>query len=253
MPPQTSVVISTFGRWDLTHCRLSELWAYAPDDTEIVVIDDAHPSHDTEKGVNWWQTANSRHDILYHRNETNLGFGGSMNLGAAMSHGKNIVLLSNDVVCRGDFISEINKHIERNPKSLVGGEIIDWAGGWNEIPVNGHKVIVPYLGGWLLACTREAWMDLGGFDPLYGRFDYEDLDISLTAMSKGYELIPLRLPQILTHLSGQTIGTLHVDRQAKTIENRQKFIDKWSDKLPKIHEMLLKSEVANERIIGERV
>ena len=240
MPFPASVVISSYGRWDLTHCRLAELWAHAPEDTEIIVIDDAHPSHDTERGVSWWQTANMRHEIVFSRNEKNLGFGGSMNLGASLAHGEHIILLSNDVVCRGDFVTEIVKRLRANPKSLVGGQLIDWPAGWNEIPLNGDgkKVVIPYLGGWLIGCTKSAWDELGGFDPLYGRFDFEDMDFSLNALEKGYELIPLHLPQMLTHLSGATISTLQLDRQAMTIANRQKFIEKWSAKLPKIHELL---------------
>ena len=32
-------------------------------------------------------------------------------------------------------------------------------------------MIVPYANGWLLACTRSAWLDIGGFDLAFGKFD----------------------------------------------------------------------------------
>ena len=112
--------------------------------------------------------------------------------------------------------------------------MVDWPAGWNEFSVNGSKIVIPYLGGWLLACTKDAWVDLGGFDPLYGRFDYEDLDISTTALYKGYELVALNLPY-LKHMSGATIATLKVDRMAITTKNKEKYIAKWQDRLLQIH------------------
>ena len=57
--------------------------------------------------------------------------------------------------------------------------------------------------------------------PIIWSFDYEDLDISTTALYKGYELVALNLPY-LKHMSGATIATLKVDRMAITTKNKEK-------------------------------
>jgi GT2 family glycosyltransferase len=92
----------------------------------------------------------------------------------------------------------------------------------------------------LLACTREVWDNLGGFDvETFGKFDYEDIDLSVNALSKGYELLALNFPKhLLRHLSGVTICSLNIDRMKITQGNRLRFIEKWQSKFGEIYNTL---------------
>jgi hypothetical protein len=65
---------------------------------------------------------------------------------------------------------------------------------------------------------------------LYGKFDVEDLDLSTTALSLGYNIVGLNSNKV-QHLSGRTISSLHIDRMAVTQRNRELYLDKWKDKL----------------------
>jgi GT2 family glycosyltransferase len=85
------------------------------------------------------------------------------------------------------------------------------------------------LNGWLLACTKEAWKELGGFDPIFGISDAEDIDISLTALSKGFKLVKLEKSN-LTHMGGMTAGA-DPNRIVRTNENIKKLNDKWTGRL----------------------
>ena len=73
---------------------------------------------------------------------------------------------------------------------------------------------------------------LGGFDPIYGKHDYEDVDISTKALIIGLTLVPLNSP-LIKHLGTQTIGYT-AERLAMTTKNREKYLQKWSDKLLEI-------------------
>ena len=85
--------------------------------------------------------------------------------------------------------------------------------------------IFPYLEGWLLAFTKDAWNEIGGFDPIYAPNDAEDIDFSTTALSKGYKLIPL--PEgLVTHIGSQTLS-YGPEREALTKINIEKFRKKW--------------------------
>ena len=223
----TSIIIPFFNRWDLTHARLYELSQHIPlRDTEIILMDDASTELDCQAGVTWWQK-NSRHNIRYKRNKENLGFGGNCNEGAREATGDVLIFLSNDVIIRGDFLSPlITLLAEENGPALAGVQLVDWAGGWNEIPRNGGISIVPYLAGWLLACTRTTWDLLGGFDPRFGLFDYEDMDLCTTAHLLGIPLVVLKT-SYLYHLSGVTIQGLAMDRYSQTMKNKEIYHRKW--------------------------
>jgi GT2 family glycosyltransferase len=131
----------------------------------------------------------------------------------------------------GDFITDIVDLIGKDNKMLIGGRIVDWAGGWNEFDVDGKHYVIPYAEGWLLGCTKLGWKGLGGFDIKYGRFDYEDLDLSTKALSLGYNIVGLNSNK-LKHLGSQTISKLNIDRQSITEHNRKVFIDKWISFIP---------------------
>ena len=223
----TSIIIPYFNRFDLTHARLYELTTHVPlENVEIVLMDDASTELDCQTGVTWWQKS-SRHTIRYKRNKENLGFGGNCNEGAKIATGDILVFLSNDVIIHGDFLSPLIQLLaEVNGPALAGVQLVDWAGGWNEIPYNGGISIVPYLAGWLLACTKTTWGQLGGFDPRFGLFDFEDMDVSTTAHLLGIPLVVLKTPY-LQHISGATIQGLAIDRYSQTMKNKDIYHQKW--------------------------
>jgi GT2 family glycosyltransferase len=237
-----SVVIPSYNHWNLAHSRMLELYKYLPDGNEIILVNDASTEDDVSSGSAWWQKHSARHVVRYHENETNLGFIGSMNNGAeiALRHNADvIVLLSNDVVISGDVFTEVCNVIEQyHGKVLIGNEKINYAAGWNEVPdENGNTVIVPWLNGWFLACSADAWKAMGGFDPRYGVSDFEDVDISLTAISLGYNLVALNSTK-LKHLVAQSFG-YNEKRLERTKHNKELFIQKWQPQLSNLHDKLI--------------
>ena len=232
-----SIIIPYYGKWELTHARLLDLYRYAPDNCEVVLINDASSQSDCETGAGWWQKNSKKHTIRYYKNRENLGFGGSHNMGARLAKGDIFIFLSNDVIMSGDVITPIERILTSNPKTLACGKIIYWAAGWNEFVVNGKGFVIPYAEGWLLATTRDGWKELGGFDPRYGKYDYEDVDLSMTALDLGYDISATTNPPV-KHLGGATVSTVTKDRQAHTIANRQVFIEKWQDRFEDIFQKL---------------
>jgi len=216
-----SVIIPFLNNWQLTHQRLMEIHKFLPDDVEVILINDASTEPDCDGGVGFWQSAEIRHKIRYIKNKRNLGFGGSMNRGAKAAKGEILVFLSNDVVMTGNFIGQIKDEIKNDANILIGGRVLYWDTGWNLF----GNTIFPYAEGWLLACTIEVWDNLGGFDPRYGISDYEDVDLSTTAIQKGYRLVGLNNPH-LNHLAGQT-AKYNEERLARTHKNKEIFYDKW--------------------------
>lgn len=233
--PKVSVIIPMYNRWDLVHNRLMELRTYLPIslDCEIVVVDDCSPELDCITGLSWWKSNNvALHPIVTYRNKENLGFGRTCNNGSKLAKGDILVFLSSDVIIKGNFVDPILATIAEDERVLIGGRLVYWPGGWNEFDINGKKTVVPYAEGWLLASTSSVWKELEGFDKRYGRFDYEDVDLSMNAQVKGIRLKGLDLP-FVTHMGGATISTLSVSRIEHTKHNRDVFIEKWKETLSK--------------------
>ena len=220
--PRASVILLYYNHWDLTHQRMGELYRFAPAGTEIILLDNHSDDVDCQTGGCWWaKNMNQRHIVRYYRTKRNGGFGYGHNVGAKLARGEVLIFLSNDVKIEYDFVSDILGRLEDNPRALVGGRLLDFDTGWNKF----GDVIVPYLEGWLLACRREVWQELGGFDLRYRPCDYEDMDLSYSASRKGIALIELNTLH-LKHLGGRTIG--YGDKRSEiTLRNREKFRDKW--------------------------
>jgi len=158
-------------------------------------------------------------------NSENIGFTLSANVGlrAACENSSEddaVFLISNDVVINGKFASTASS-VLTSQKCLLGHKLLSRDTGWNTFDGN----MFPYIEGYFLACTSSGWKDLGYFDPSYAPFDFEDVDLSTTAISKGYKLVPTNNPGIL-HAGGGTIGYTD-ERRAITERNREYFRKKW--------------------------
>jgi len=220
---KVSIVIPHKDHWELTHALLFSLFKLENQNIyEILLVDDGSQDSATIGGEQWWM-----HNGMFTcpvrviRLDENVGFLRAANKGLKKASGEVIVLLSNDVQIGEPFISKITATLTDNARRLIGGKLYSHDTGWNKF---GDRLF-PYLEGWLLAATADGWKDLGYLDERFGISDYEDVDLSTTAISKGYELFPLNIGGIV-HMGGQTIGYNDV-RLARTLENQKIFRQKW--------------------------
>lgn len=222
------VVIPHYNNWQLTHNRLWELYKYCKTEiTEVVVVDDCSNDDMTEGGLRWWKSFKPKEfKVSSITTPENLNFLGASNFGLSDTVSKCepddvIILLSNDVEVRTNFVCQVTEILSHKIPSLVGGILYSTNTGWNKF---GDKIF-PYLEGWLLATRAMDWITLEFFDPIFSPSDYEDVDLSTLALKYGYELVPLNNPGV-HHIGGQTIGYTP-ERLERTNVNKKKFEEKW--------------------------
>lgn len=218
--PISEIVVVTplWNRADLTmQFYRSHISRGLADSAAYVAVDNG--SHDATPSI-LRNLASSFRDFVTIKNEANRGFGPANNQGLWGSESEVIVFLSNDVQIDGDYLTPILG--EARDGVLFGGELIDWDSGWNSF--DGR--VVSYIAGWCVAATRATIESLGGWDERFVPCDYEDLDLSKSAVKAGMILKPLSLP--LRHLSGQSALSLQGGRARITLQNRQRFMEKWS-------------------------
>ena len=215
-----SVVIPTYDHWSLCHSLLFNIYQFNRSVDEVLVIDNGSTELDYHKGLEWW-TLQRMLPIKVLELEENIGFLRACNVGVRKASGDNIILISNDVEVKTDIVSIISNKLNYEPKTIIGNRLISFDSGWNTF--NGR--IFPYLEGWLLAFTKTAWKDIGGFDDIFAPNDMEDVDFSTTAVSKGYTLFSMDNANI-SHMGAQTLK-YSPEREAITIRNKAKFQEKW--------------------------
>lgn len=222
-PINASIVIPVWNRCSLTGDRLLELdrLFHIRHDFEVIIINNASTDR-TREMLRWWKD-NSEWRMIVKHMPKNVGFGQAHNLGAKFARSKLLVLLSNDVIIEGDFIEPLLATVsEAKPDVLCSPRVIDWNAGWNEFPPD---TIIPYAEGWLIGVKSSVFSKLGGFDSRYSPCDYEDMDLSYAAVSKGVKLKQVTLP--VKHIGAATIGYTP-ERRLITENHRRLFAQKWN-------------------------
>ncbi len=204
-------------------------------------------------------------------NSTNIGFGQTVNRGVGKAHGKYILLLNSDVLLQDDsfkkaldhFTSEKNlfgvsfEQVERDG-SFVGKNRFYWENGF----VNHEKANDLEFGptGWVeggsCLLDKEKFQTIGGFDPIYAPFYWEDNDLSYRARKAGYNV--LFDPQIrVVHHHESTIGKYFSKDYVKTVAYRNQLIFIWNNitdsKLLRSHIFALILMLGRSIIRGDRV
>ena len=141
-----------------------------------------------------------------------------------------ILITQDDVQINGNFMSSLEQAMLENWNSIFG-RVLDFDTGWNNI----HGRIIPYIEGWFIACSREIWDDIGGMDEKIKPYDAEDIEWSIRAKQKGYNLVNYN-SIYLRHIGGQTIS-MDTERRGITEKNIEYIRNKWSrEKLGEIYE-----------------
>lgn len=227
MNESVSIIIPHFEHWDLTHALMADIYYKERENiSEIVLVNNGGTSQEVLMGQEYWrnmyETLSPGAYVRIINLPSNRGFLLAANLGLIEAQGMLKILISNDVRIKGTFVQEIRDILfPAKDRKLVGQKLYMTDTGWN----NFDGKIYQYLEGFFLAASVGAWEHLGYFDTRYVPSDYEDIDLSTTALKLNYSLVPLNFPHI-EHLGARTYG-YNPEREAITKANREKFRAKW--------------------------
>lgn len=223
---KVSIVIPSYKHPELAGQILMDIYQNCSVD-EVIVVDDFSQDEKTFDIYRFWQRVDSFPlKVLY--TPENLGFLRASNFGMKQATGDIIALISSDVVIKKD-LGKIVREIITTPqdKILLGGRLLDFDTGWNTF--NSHTYM--YVEGWALISTKTGWEELGYFDGQFAPHDFEDVDLSTTAVSKGFMLRTFSPwhGDVLEHMVAKSIGYTD-ERRAITEAHRELFRKKWIEK-----------------------
>ncbi len=247
--PKVSIIIPVFNNWKYTYNCLQSLNKNIQGISyEIIVVDDGSTD---ETEIVLGKVGN----IVYIKNEKNLGFVGSCNVGAKVAKGEYLVFLNNDTSIKKKWLEALLETFQNNKNiGLVGSKLIypdgklQEAGGivwknenaWNygrfqnpNDPEFNYLKDVDYCSGASIMIPKNVFEKLNGFDPIFSPGYFEDTDLA-------FRVRQLRLRSVyqpkseLFHFEGISSGNSLKSGMKKYQEiNKDKFFARWWDILEK--------------------
>src|SRR3989338_3307028 len=206
-------------------------------DNEIIVVNDNPEEHFKKEKFF------SDNHIFLLENKKNLGFGRSVNLGVKLAKNNFVMLLNDDVKLDNDDFLKALEYFKKDKMlfavsfaqkekdgSVVGKNVFYWKRGLFFHAKAADLNFGPnaWAEGGASLIDKDKSLQLGGFDPIYAPFYWEDIDLSYRASQKGYKI--LFDPNILVqHHHESTIGKNFSKSFIKTVAYRNQFLFIWKN------------------------
>lgn len=146
----------------------------------------------------------------------NRGYGPAVNAGAAAARGEWLLVLNDDVALETDAVARLRAHFPdpelfavvpaiRSPLAACGDE----GGKRGRFEAGGLEILEApsaepqatlYPVGCCFLCPRQRFLALGGFDPVFAPFFWEDVDLGWRAWKRGFSV--RHDPRAIAHHEG---------------------------------------------------
>lgn len=257
---KVDIVIAVYGRFDLLDKCLKAIPEAAGDTTyNIVLVDNASPEQ--EEADNFYRSLDRTVTVI--RNKENLGFPKACNQGAKRKQSPLIFMLNSDVVLYPEAISKLVTCFDNPKVGVAGMKLIfppeDCAGlntnirpagkiqhvgletnirgdfihmfvGWDADHPKIKSMTEPYaVTGAALMTRRSLWNRVGGFNEIYGRGTWEDVDYCLSVRSAGEYTVVVNLDAVGIHYTGATTEKYQMPYPMDM--NRLNFLQRWAGRI----------------------
>ena len=197
--PYIDLILLSYGKFASTTkpCLDSLVADCANTNFRLSVVDNCSPDNSANEIREYLKTY--PHVRTYFL-ETNLGFGGGMNYGAAKAESEWLLLVNSDTVFAPGALAALYSTLHEQPSDVrMVGPITNAAGNGQGYSIPGnvsevleqaifmqqhpcHALIPCYrLDFFCVAIRRSLWEQLHGLDPIFGLGYYEDTDFSMRA------------------------------------------------------------------------
>ena len=252
-PPDLSVAVVSFNTRDLLRACLSALTARQGDGEatlEITVADNGS----TDGSAAMVRAEFPEVRVL--ETGENLGFGRANNLALQDARGRAVCLANSDAEVLPGALARAQAYLDAHPEAgLVGGQLL-WPDGraqtsWGEDPTlrgvwqeqtfwgalraktaRGEPSLphppdvprdVPQISGAFMLIRKEAWRQIGGFDPAYFMYN-EDVDLNVRLRRAGWRIVFLPDVRITHHLGASSRADWRTRARMVSAYNESRFL-----------------------------
>ena len=211
---------------------------------EIIVVDDCS----TDNSIDMLKQKYP--DIKIIASESNEGFSATCNKGIKAAGNELLCIVNTDVRFTADYFRNSIKYFEDTGLFAVKGDILNYQGDISNLTTTETAPVLYYKKGFLrfnhgikpknkemtgkinehfvlLGCCfvsdRKQALELGGFDEIYSPYYWEDADLAMRALEKGYKLL-YRPECRIYHKTSSTIGATRKKCHRQLVSYRNKFL-----------------------------
>jgi GT2 family glycosyltransferase len=187
-----------------------------------------------------------RDDARLVERETNGGFAAALEAGVAAAASELVFSMNSDVVVRPGFLAPLVEAVDGScvfaaaPRVLLNGKpdrIESFPGARLEAglldfrradpgPVPDVVTPIPFAVGGTFLFDRAVFLELGGFDPLFAPFYFEDNDLCWRAWRRGHKTLFVPTSIVEHHHKG-TIGKLVSEARRRAAVERGELLFNW--------------------------
>ncbi|MGG0640744.1 bifunctional glycosyltransferase family 2 protein/class I SAM-dependent methyltransferase [Bacillus altitudinis] len=240
MKGKTSIVMLTYNELHLTKKCIDSIKKHTRrDEYELIIVDNAS-SDGTKEYVRQLE------DVVLIDNEKNQGFAKGCNQGAKKATGDSLLFLNNDTIVTENWLLPLREALFASERIGMVGPVSNYVSGpqlvqpsytdVKELPAfakaytaskKGQRTYVHRLVGFCLLVKRELIEDVGLFDERFVYGSFEDDDLCLRSLLKGYQLQIVH--DSFVHHHGHATFNANEETNISTLfaENRLRFLDKW--------------------------
>lgn len=234
--PSISIVVPSWNSEKLLKKNLPHIYNAAKAiKAEIIVIDDASTDY------SWEYLLSQGRKIKAVRNNRNIGFARSVNKGVSLSKGYVVILLNTDVRPEPEcFKNALPIFTDKSVFAVSFNSGDGWAGGeWDRGLL--HHYLVPakkgisspqvtlWASGGQAAFDRKKWEILGGFDPIFAPFYWEDTDLGYRAWKRGWKSLWEPTAKVEHQHESSVIATQKSDELIRESALRNQFLFVWKN------------------------
>ena len=240
MVESISVLVLNFNGMDLLRQVMPPIQAMAVNcgfPTRVCVVDNSS----TDDSVNWLRANSPQAEVIVRPNDYLF----SLNSVAQADRSSHILFLNNDVIPQPDSLCRLAAHFNDpevfavSPKLLcwdrvtpnssrrVGTYVRGFFHHWNDFESEEPCPTLFPIGGAFLV-SRERFLALGGFDPLYWPYFYEDVDLGYQAWARGWKVI-YDPTSIVYHKSSASLDAFEGSARQRRAEVRNNMLCTWKN------------------------
>lgn len=214
---------------------------------EIIVVDDCS----SDNSVKFIEQEYP--EVIIKRNKSNLGFSATCNVGVHTAKYPILCLSNTDVTFTEDYFINAIPHFNNPEVFAVKGNINNYTEKFDNTiniektsslyfkrgflrfnqrvdpqpdnftgQINGQFILL----GCCFICNKDKMLELAGFDEIYSPFYWEDADLAIRALRKGFKLIYEPKCKVF-HETSSTISKYCRNTKRRLVSNRNKFIFTW--------------------------
>ncbi|GAC1337371.1 MAG: hypothetical protein NVSMB29_01610 [Candidatus Dormibacteria bacterium] len=202
--PAISVLLVTYGAWTWTERCLAALFETTDVPYELICVDNASADGSADRLA-------SMPGVRLVRNRINLGYGVAANLAALRARAPYLLLLNTDAIVQPGWLEPLRTVLDEDDDVAAvsarllhldgrlqeAGSII-WGDGMTDCYGDGDDAQRPeyrfrrdidYASAACLLVRRAAFLDAGGFDPIYRPAYHEDTDLAMRWRTRGMRVV----------------------------------------------------------------